>query len=200
MAADVLAGGKSSRLYKRLVYDLQIAQNVFAFQRGRRPRRRSSRSWRRPGPATRSTRSTKVIDEELERLRATPPEPREVERVINGYEADVLRGAGTSRLGGRADQLNAYVTQTGNPTTSPRISRGIQALTPTDIQAAVPHVAAGRIGASSCPSCPRRRRPRSRCRCPRLCRPLRVRARAGAGAGASPRSVDGARCQGRRRR
>src|SRR5258708_3837817 len=31
-AADVLAGGKNSRLYKRLVYDMQIAQNVNAFQ------------------------------------------------------------------------------------------------------------------------------------------------------------------------
>ena len=30
--ADVLAGGKNSRLYKRLVYDMQIAQDVSAFQ------------------------------------------------------------------------------------------------------------------------------------------------------------------------
>jgi len=28
----VLAGGKNSRLYKRLVYDMQIAQSVSAFQ------------------------------------------------------------------------------------------------------------------------------------------------------------------------
>src|SRR6266404_2862040 len=32
MVADVLAGGKNSRLYKRLVYDMQIAQSVSAFQ------------------------------------------------------------------------------------------------------------------------------------------------------------------------
>src|SRR6188768_1464259 len=32
LVADVLAGGKNSRLYKRLVYDMQIAQNVSAFQ------------------------------------------------------------------------------------------------------------------------------------------------------------------------
>src|SRR5207342_1706599 len=30
--ADILAGGKNSRLYKRLVYDMQIAQDVSAFQ------------------------------------------------------------------------------------------------------------------------------------------------------------------------
>ena len=28
VVADVLAGGKNSRLYKRLVYDMQIAQDV----------------------------------------------------------------------------------------------------------------------------------------------------------------------------
>src|SRR5205814_751073 len=32
IVADVLAGGKNSRLYKRLVYELQIAQDVSAFQ------------------------------------------------------------------------------------------------------------------------------------------------------------------------
>src|SRR6476620_11694919 len=32
VVADVLAGGKNSRLYKRLVYDLQVAQSVSAFQ------------------------------------------------------------------------------------------------------------------------------------------------------------------------
>ena len=32
VVADVLAGGKNSRLYKRLVYDMQIAQDVQAYQ------------------------------------------------------------------------------------------------------------------------------------------------------------------------
>src|SRR5207245_2827824 len=32
LVADVLAGGKNSRLYKRLVYDMQIAQSVQAAQ------------------------------------------------------------------------------------------------------------------------------------------------------------------------
>ena len=30
--SSVLTGGKNSRLYKRLVYDTQIAQDVTAFQ------------------------------------------------------------------------------------------------------------------------------------------------------------------------
>src|SRR5207253_11269883 len=32
VVADILAGGKNSRLFKRLVYDMQIAQDVSAFQ------------------------------------------------------------------------------------------------------------------------------------------------------------------------
>src|SRR2546428_766970 len=35
VVADILAGGKNSRLYKRLVYDMQIAQDVSAFQESR---------------------------------------------------------------------------------------------------------------------------------------------------------------------
>ena len=32
IVSNLLSGGKNSRLYKRLVYDLQIAQDVNAFQ------------------------------------------------------------------------------------------------------------------------------------------------------------------------
>ena len=41
VAASVLAGGKNSRLYKRLVYDTQIAQDVSAFQQSARSAARS---------------------------------------------------------------------------------------------------------------------------------------------------------------
>jgi predicted Zn-dependent peptidase len=34
LVASLLASGKNSRLFKRLVYDMQIAQDVFAFQGG----------------------------------------------------------------------------------------------------------------------------------------------------------------------
>ena len=41
VVADVLAGGKNSRLYKRLVYDMQIAQSVERSRTRRRCRRTS---------------------------------------------------------------------------------------------------------------------------------------------------------------
>ena len=68
VVADVLAGGKNSRLYKRLVYDLQIAQDVSAFQCSAGalvhvPDHRHAAS-----RVTRSRKSQKVIDEEIEKL------------------------------------------------------------------------------------------------------------------------------------
>ena len=61
--ANVLGNGKSSRLYKRLVYDLKIAQSVSASSRAScSPALRDHAP--RPCPATRWTRSLAVIDEE----------------------------------------------------------------------------------------------------------------------------------------
>jgi zinc protease len=134
LAADLLAGGKSSRLYKRLVYDLQIAQNVFAFQEaGDLASIFAIVATARPGHTL--DELTKVIDEELQRLRETPAEPREVERGINRYEAAFYDGL--ERVGRRADALNGYITQTGNPDYFAEDLARYQALTPTDIQAAI---------------------------------------------------------------
>ncbi len=137
VAADVLAGGKSSRLYKRLVYELQIAQSVSAFQRGSDLASIFAIvATARPGHTLDEIK--KVIDEELERLRSAPPEPREVQRAINGIEADFYEQLErVSGFGGRADQLNAYVTQTGNPDYFAEDLARFQALSPTDVQAAV---------------------------------------------------------------
>ncbi|TAK62555.1 MAG: insulinase family protein [Bacteroidetes bacterium] len=110
--SSVLAGGKTSRLYKRLVYDLQIAQDVSAFQY-------SSAitssfmivSTARSGHTL--TEIENVIQEELDKIKAEPPTAMEVQRAVNQYEAsflDRLEGAA-----GKADQLNAYFKATGNP-------------------------------------------------------------------------------------
>jgi len=134
VVADVLAGGKSSRLYKRLVYDLQIAQNVSAFQQsGDLGSTFAIVATARPGHTIEEM--TKVIDEELQRLREAPAEAREVERVVNGYEAAFYNAL--ERVGGRADQLNAYVTRTGNPDYFAEDLARYQVLTPSDVQAAI---------------------------------------------------------------
>src|SRR3954462_2612893 len=79
MVADALAGGKNSRLYKRLVYDMQIAQDVQAYQASQQL---SSyfliQATARPGHTAEELQ--KVIDEEITKLQATPPSAHDFER------------------------------------------------------------------------------------------------------------------------
>jgi zinc protease len=108
IASEILAGGKNSRLYKRLVYDTQIAQEVFAFQQtGAIGSSFLVVATVKPGKTVADIQ--KVIDEELERLRKEPPTTREVERAINQIEASFYRQMErVGGFGGKANQLNAY--------------------------------------------------------------------------------------------
>lgn len=131
--ANLLAGGKNARLYKRLVYDLQIAQDVSAFQSSASL---SSAFWiiatARAGHTL--TEIEGVIREEIERIKAETPAAREVMRAINQYEAGFLDGLETA--GGKADQLNNYFTRTGNPDYFNEDLSRYKALDPSDIQTA----------------------------------------------------------------
>jgi zinc protease len=114
MVADALAGGKNSRLYKRLVYDMQIAQDVAAYQASQQL---SSyfliQATARPGHT--ADELLKVIDEEVAKLQNETPPARETQRSINSIEASFLRRLErVGGFGGTADQLNAYYTDTGN--------------------------------------------------------------------------------------
>ena len=137
--SGVLSDGKNSRLYKRLVYDMQIAQDVSAVQD-------SSKegsiymivATARPSEMAHDAslaRITAVIDEELERLRATAPDARELTRVKNGIEASFFSSMET--VAGKSEQMNAYFMATGNPDYFAEDLGRYQALSPTDIQAAV---------------------------------------------------------------
>src|SRR3954454_13423309 len=115
IAADVLAGGKNSRLYKRLVYDMQIAQDVNAFQ-GSQQLASSFQVIATPRPGHAVAELQKVIDEEIQKLQREPPTAHELERSINQIEASFYnRMERVGGFGGKGDQLNAYYTYTGNP-------------------------------------------------------------------------------------
>jgi zinc protease len=134
--ADVLSGGKNSRLYKRLVYDMQIAQSVFAFQ--------SSMALGsyfeivatpRPGHTVEELQA--VIDEEVARLQREEPAAREVQRAINKLEAGFYgRMERVGGFGGKADQLNAYFSRTGNPDWFNEDLARYRSLSPSDVRAA----------------------------------------------------------------
>jgi zinc protease len=136
LVSSMLTGGKNSRLYKRLVYDLQIAQDVQAYQASL-----SLGSYfviqatARPGQPIEKLQA--LVDEELQELRREAPSAREVERALNQIEA-----AYYSRLehvgggGGKADQLNSYFMHTGNPDWFNEDLARYRALSPTDVRAA----------------------------------------------------------------
>jgi zinc protease len=136
VVADVLAGGKNSRLYKRLVYDMQIAQDVSAFQASAV----LSSSFlviatARPGHT--AAELQKVIDEEIKKLQSEPPSAHELERSINQIEASFYnRIERVGGFGGKADQLNAYYTETGDPDWFNEDLSRYRALSASDIRAA----------------------------------------------------------------
>jgi zinc protease len=137
IVANLLAGGKNSRLYKRLVYDLQIAQDVNAFQQSQAL---GSNFFiittARPGQSLDKLQA--VIDEELDRMRAAPPEAREMTRALNQIEANFYRAMErVGGFGGKADQLNSYYKTTGNPDSFARDLERYRAVTAADVKTAV---------------------------------------------------------------
>ena len=130
--ANVLAGGKNSRLYKRLVYDLQIAQDVSAFNS-------SSQlgsmfiviATARSGHTLKEIEG--VIQEELDKIRTEAPTRREVQRAVNQYEASFL--ARVEGVENKADALNNYYQLTGNPDYFNEDLARYKALDPSDITA-----------------------------------------------------------------
>jgi zinc protease len=136
MVADALAGGKNSRLYKRMVYDMQIAQDVSAYQASQG----LSSAFRieataRPGHTVEELQ--KVIDEEIAKLQTEAPSAHEVERSLNQIEASFYnRMERVGGFGGKADQLNAYFTATGDADYFNEDLGRYRALSPSDIRAA----------------------------------------------------------------
>jgi len=134
VVSQVLTGGKNSRLYKRLVYDTQIAQDVAAYQASAA----LGSSFQiiataRPGHTVAELQ--KAIDEELEKLRTSPPDGREVQRALNQVEAAFYRRM--ERVSSKADQLNAYVFAGKPPDWFAQDLARYTSLTAADAQAAL---------------------------------------------------------------
>ena len=136
VASSVLTGGKNSRLYKRLVYDMQIAQDVSAFQQsGALGSSFMIVATARSGHT--AAELQKVIDEELDRLRREGPTAREVQRAINQVEASFYeRMERIGSFGGKADQLNAYAFAGGGPDYFAEDLARYTSLSPADVQSA----------------------------------------------------------------
>jgi zinc protease len=115
IAAGVLGGGKSSRLYKSLVYDKQIAQDVSA---GQQSLALGSVFeivvTARPGHKADEIQA--AIDAELDKFRQAGPDQKEVDRAKNTFETRVISGLEVmGGFGGVADTLNLCNHYLGNP-------------------------------------------------------------------------------------
>ncbi|MGH7578645.1 MAG: M16 family metallopeptidase, partial [Gemmatimonadales bacterium] len=97
MVAALLSTGKSSRLYKRLVYDEQIATGVKAYGDLREIGGLFViEATARPGGDL--ARVERAVNEEVARFLAEGPTPAELQRVKAGFRADFVRGI--ERIGG----------------------------------------------------------------------------------------------------
>ena len=113
--AHVLAGGKTSRLYRALVHDRRIATDVSAAQSSR-----ELEGWfcitATAAPGHGLTELDEVIGAQLEALAADGPDAGEIERSLAQVEAQFVYGLQTvGGFHGRSDQLNAYNVFTGDP-------------------------------------------------------------------------------------
>ncbi len=108
----VLAGDRNSRLYRRLVYDKQIAQDVNAYQSGNKLDGFFAVSTTaRAG--TEPSRLAAVLDEEIARVASGGIEARELERAQNSVRASFIRRL--EGVLGKAEQLNYYNYYAGTP-------------------------------------------------------------------------------------
>ncbi len=115
IAADVLAHGKTSRLYKTLVYERRIATDVSAYQQSREMCGTFQIACTAAAGVTLAELDA-AIGAAVEHLAADGVTDAELERALAQTEAQfIYRLQTVGGFGGKSDQLNAYNTFVGNP-------------------------------------------------------------------------------------
>jgi zinc protease len=115
LVGDVLAGGKTSRLYKSLVYDQRIATEVAASQNSRELGS-FFQVVATAAPGYSLAEIERAIAHELSAVSTEGPTAGEMERCLAQAESHFLARLQTvGGFGGKSDQLNAYNTYLGNP-------------------------------------------------------------------------------------
>jgi zinc protease len=138
--ADIVAGGKSSRLYRTLVYEKQLAQDV----------RMSNQSQKLDGmiqlvvtakPGVLPSDIDTEISRALSTVIASGVTDRELTRVKNGMRASMLDGL--ANVSSKAFRLSYYNYVTGSPDYLAQDLARYDALTPAAVQAAARTFLAG---------------------------------------------------------
>ena len=129
--AMVLAGDKNSRLYKRLVFDMQVAQDVSA-SHGSSKLDGNFQITVTPKPGQAPSRMAELVREEVSRLVKDGITPRELARAQNTMRASFL-----DRLAsvlGKSDQLNFYNYFLGTPDYVQQDAARYERITQPDVQ------------------------------------------------------------------
>jgi predicted Zn-dependent peptidase len=145
IAAQVLAGGKGSRLHRRLVRDEQIAQDVAMFGLGFSSGPSVFMGWATVRPDSTIEAVEAALLDELARIGVDPISDDELGRAKALIETDEL--AALQRVSERADRLSMYATLLDDPDEINRQLERYLAVTREDVRAACAEllVAANRV-------------------------------------------------------
>ena len=136
LASDVLSAGKSSRLYKRLVYDDQIATGVYAYVSDSEVGGRFTIvATAKPGQDL--AQVERAVDEEMTRLLNEGPTQEELDRVRTGFFSDFIRGMERiGGFGGKSDILAENEVYGGSPDFFKKVIRRVESATTESVHKA----------------------------------------------------------------
>jgi len=136
LATDLLANGKTSRLYRRLVFEERIATDVSAGQNSREIAGFAQMT-ATAAPGHTLAEIEQVVLEEIARLSRDGPNGDEMERGrVQAESQFVFRLQTIGGFGGKSDQLNAYNVFVGDADYFDRDLQRYQAVTPSSLQQA----------------------------------------------------------------
>lgn len=136
LVSDVLSQGKTSRFYKRLVYDDQIATDANAYVNleeigGQFTIRASAR------PGQDLSKVERALDEELSRFLKDGPTADELKRVKTQYQANFIRGVERiGGFGGKSDRLAQSQVYKGSPDAYKASLKHVREATADDLRSA----------------------------------------------------------------
>ena len=136
LASDVLTGGRSSRLYRRLVYEDQVATDASSFVLERQfGSLFILQATAQPGQDLAAVEA--ALDEELRAFLESGPTEAELARAQAGRRASFVRGVERiGGFGGKSDVLASSEVYLGSPDGHKRTQETILGAAPADVHAA----------------------------------------------------------------
>ncbi len=136
IVSDILSSGKNSRLYKRLVYDDQIATDANAYVDIREIAGQFTIE-AKAKPGVDISKVEKALNEELAKFLAEGPTQKELDRVRTQYFAGKIRGMERiGGFGGKSDILARSQTFGDSPDAYKSDLKYVESFTPLDLQKA----------------------------------------------------------------